>query len=92
MYLRCTMNYRLNLLFVLMTRFLPTTRERTIKLRVKCPGLRINCLEKIDGLFIALTVYTNSMWWGTIIYFAALGKTLLRVLRLAEISIRKLKN
>ena len=46
--------------------------------------LRINCFEKIDGLFIALTLYTHSMWWCTIIDSAAPGKTLLR---LAELSI-----
>ena len=79
----------MNLLLVLMTRFLPTTRERTINPLVTCPAsLCINCLEKIDGLFIALTLYTNSIWWCTIIDFAAPGKTLLRVLRLAEICIR----
>ena len=44
----------MDLLSVLLTRFLPTTREH-IKLLVKCSAfLRINCFEKIDGLFIAL--------------------------------------
>ena len=58
----------MDLLLVLLTRFLPTTREH-IKLLVKCPAfLRINCLEKIDGVLIALrlkTFYTNTMWWCT---------------------------